>query len=157
MRINDAIAGVLLLVFGLAVIAMALQMPEMPGQPYGAASFPMLIGAGFVLISIALIARGVMEWQSLPGIAAAEWGRSRRAWLRIALTILLVVLYIVFSDVLGFTLSSFLVLLVLLLALEVRPVLAVGVAVLATLAIQQAFGVLLRVPLPRSQLLGFLW
>jgi putative tricarboxylic transport membrane protein len=71
--------------------------------------------------------------------------------------VLLVVLYIAFSDWLGFALSSFLVLVVLFLALEVRPVLAIGIAVLATLLIQQAFGVLLRVPLPRSEILGFLW
>ena len=157
MRINDAIAGVLLLVFGLVVIAVAFQFPEMPGQPYGAATFPMLIGAGFVLVALALIAKGVVEWRSLPGIEASDWGRSRRAWFRIALTVLLVVLYIAFSDMLGFAASSFLVLVLLFLALQVRPVLAVGIAVLATLIIQQAFGVVLRVPLPRSELFGFLW
>ena len=74
-----------------------------------------------------------------------------------ALTIVLVILYIAFSDLLGFTISSFLVLLVLFLAMRVRPVTALVVAVIATLVIQQAFGVVLRVPLPRSDLLGFLW
>ena len=157
MRINDAIAGALLLVFGLAVAAMAMQFPAMPGQPYGAATFPVLIGAGFVLVALALIAKGILEWRSLPGVDASDWGRSGRAWFRMALTVLLVILYIAFSDWLGFAVSSFLVLVVLFLALEVRPVLAVGIAVLATLVIQQAFGVLLRVPLPRSELLAFLW
>jgi hypothetical protein len=156
-RINDAIAGALLLAFGIAMAAMALQLPEMPGQPYGAATFPVLIGAGFVLVSLALIAKGIAEWRSLPGISAAGWGRSPRAWFRIALTVLLVALYIAFSDWLGFALSSFLVLVSLFLARRVRLVLAVPVAVLATLVIQQSFGVLLRVPLPRSELLAFLW
>ena len=157
MRINDAVAGVLLLVFGLALIAAAMQFPAMPGQPYGAATFPVLIGGGFVLVSLALIARGVLDWRSLPGVTAAGWGRSRRAWARMALTVLLVVLYIAFSDRLGFAASSFLVLVLLFFALQVRPVLAVGIAALATLVIQQAFGVVLRVPLPRSDLFGFLW
>jgi putative tricarboxylic transport membrane protein len=157
MRINDAIVGVLLLVFGVVVIMLALRLPEMPGQPYGAATFPVLIGAGFALVSLALIAKGVLEWRTLPGFAAADWGRSPRAWFRMALTVLLVVLYIAFADDLGFAASSFLVLLLLFLALRVRPLVAVAVAVIATLLILQAFGVVLRVPLPRSELLGFLW
>jgi putative tricarboxylic transport membrane protein len=157
MRINDAIAGALLLVFGLAVIVLAMQLPDMPGQPYGAASFPVLIGAGFVLVSLALIAQGIVEWRHLPGIVASEWGRSPWAWFRIALTVLVVVLYIAFSARLGFAVSSFLVLLVLFFAMRVRPIPAIAAAVLATLAIQQAFGVLLRVPLPRNALFAFLW
>jgi putative tricarboxylic transport membrane protein len=156
-RISDAIAGALLLVFGLAVVVMALQLPDMPGQPYGAATFPVLIGSGFMLVSLALIARGIADWRSLPGISAPDWGRSPGAWFRIALTIVLVALYIAFSDRLGFAASSFLVLVSLFLALRVRPVLAIPIAVLATLVIQQSFGVLLRVPLPRSELLAFLW
>lgn len=157
MRISDAIAGVLFLAFGLGVVAMALRFPEMPGQPYGAATFPLLIGTGFVLVSLALIAKGVADWHSLPGIVASGWGRSRRALLRMALTVLLVILYIAFSDWLGFTISSFLVLLLLFLAMQVRPVTAAAVALVTTLVIQQAFGVLLRVPLPRGDFLGFLW
>ncbi len=157
MKVSDAIVGVLFLAFGLAVGAMAWRLPDMPGQPYGAATFPLLIGSGFVLVSLALIVKGVADWQSLPGVLATDWGRSPRALLRMALTILLVILYIAFSDRLGFTASSFLLLLVLLLAMQVHPLMAVAVAVVATLVIQQAFGVLLRVPLPRSDFLGFLW
>ncbi len=157
MKISDAIAGALFLAFGVAVMAIAMQLPAMPGQPYGAATFPLLIGAGFVLVSLALIVRGVTDWHSLPGVLLSDWGRSPRTWLRMALTVLLVILYIAFSDWLGFTLSSFLVLLTLFLAMQVRPVTAVVVAVIATLVTQQAFGVLLRVPLPRSDYFGFLW
>lgn len=157
MRINDAIAGVLFLAFGLAIIAMSWGFPSIPSQPYGAATFPILIGSGFVLVSLALIARGVVDWKSLPGYELAEWGRSPRALLRMGLTVLLVVLYIAFSGRLGFVASSFLVLVTLLLATRVRPLIAVTVALLATVVIQQAFGVLLRVPLPRSDLFSFLW
>ena len=157
MKVSDAIVGLLLLAFGLAVIAAAMQMPEMPGQPYGAATFPALIGAGFVLVALALIARGVAEWRELPGLVAADWGRSPLALLRMALTVALIVLYIAFSDALGFVPSSFLVLVTLFLALKVRPLPAIAIAILATLVIQQAFGVGLRVPLPRSEFLRFLW
>lgn len=157
MRINDAIAGVLFLAFGLVVIAMSWQFPSIPSQPYGASTFPVLIGSGFVLVSLVLIFKGVTEWATLPGFETTEWGRSRRALLRMALTVLLVVLYIAFSEQIGFILSSFLVLVTLLLATRVRPLVSVAVALVATVAIQQAFGVVLRVPLPRSEFLNFLW
>lgn len=157
MRINDAIAGAIFLAFGLAVMAAAMQFPAMPGQPYGAATFPLLIGGGFVLVSLVLIGKGIAEWREIPGIRLTEWGRSPRALFRIGLTIVLVVLYIAFSDWLGFVASSFLVLVTLFVALRVRPLAAVGVALVGTLLIQQAFGVALRVPLPRSDVFAFLW
>ena len=157
MRINDAIAGVLFLAFGVAVIAYSWQFPEMPGQPYGAATFPILIGSGFVLVSLVLIAKGIAEWRVLPRFEASDWGRSPRVLARMALTILLVVLYIAFSDRIGFAASSCLVLVTLFLALQVRPVTAIATALIATVVIQQAFGVALRVPLPRNDIFGFLW
>ena len=157
MRISDAIAGALFLAFGLAIIAAAWQFPSMPGQPYGAATFPVLIGAGFVLVSLVLIAKGVLEWKTLPGFQAAAWGRSPLVLFRMLLTVLLVVLYIAFSERLGFIPSSFLLLVVLFFAMRVRPVLAVSIAIVATLAIQQSFGVALRVPLPRGGFFDFLW
>ena len=157
MKVNDALAGALFLAFGLVVFAVSWQMPAMPGQPYGAATFPLLIGAGFVLAALVLIARGIAGWRSLPGVELSGWGRSPLALGRMALTVVLVVLYILFSDRLGFTLSSFLVLVTLMLAMRVRVLPAVAVAAVATLLIQQAFGVLLRVPLPRSELFAFLW
>ena len=157
MRVNDALAGALFIVAGLAIILTAMQMPAMPGQPYGAATFPLVVGGGFILVSLALVAKGIAGWRETPGVVATEWGRSGIALFRMALTVVLVVLYIAFSRALGFTLSSVLVLITLLLALRVNPLMAIAVSVVATVAIQQAFGVALRVPLPRSDLFGFLW
>lgn len=157
MKVNDAIVGAIFLVFGLAVIAAAWQMPAMPGQAYGAETFPALIGGGFVLISLVLIGKGVADWRDLPGFIAADWGRSPRALFRMALTVVLVILYIALSDKLGFVPTSFLVLVTLFLALGIRPAPAILIALLATLLIQQAFGVGLRVPLPRNDFLRFLW
>ena len=157
MRVNDAIAGALVLAFGLGLVAMSWGFQAIPGQPYGAATFPLLIGGGFGLTGLALIAKGVAGWRSLPGIDISDWGRSPVAIFRIVLTIALVILYIAFSERLGFILGSFLLLTTLFFALRVNPLVAISVAVVATVAIQQAFGVLLRVPLPRSDIFAFLW
>ncbi|HET7408689.1 MAG TPA: tripartite tricarboxylate transporter TctB family protein [Paracoccaceae bacterium] len=157
MKSNDAIAGALCLVFGLVLIVISSGFPAIPGQPYGAATFPVLIGVGFVLVSLALIVKGVAGWRELPGIAAEGWGRSPGALLRMALTIALIILYILFSGTLGFVPTSFLVLITLFLVLKVRPLLAIVIAVLVTVAMQQAFGIGLRVPLPRNEFFLFLW
>lgn len=157
MKVNDAVSGALLLAFGLAVIIVSWSFPTLPNQVYGAATFPILIGAGLVAVSLAMIVRGVAEWRTVPGVALTDWGRSAGAWLRLGLTILLVVGYILFSARLGFVPTAFLILITLFAALGVRWFVALPVAALATLAIQQAFGVLLRVPLPRGEFLSFLW
>jgi putative tricarboxylic transport membrane protein len=156
-KVNDAIVGALLLAFGLAVVAWSWRFPAIPGQAYGAATFPVLIGAGLAGLSLVMIARGAAGWRIVPGVVLSGWGRSARSWFNVGLTTLAIVAYILVSDALGFVPTSFLILLVLFLALGVRWVTAVLAAALATLLIQQAFGVLLRVPLPRSDLLAGLW
>ena len=57
-------------------------------------------------------------------------------------------LYVALSDRIGFLILGSLMLLALMLALRVRPVIALVVAVLATLLIHVAFYKGLRVPLP---------
>ncbi len=61
------------------------------------------------------------------------------------------------SDSVGFIPVAFAILLVLMLALRVRPVMAILVAIAAAFVIQAAFGRLLLVPLPRNPLLDMLW
>lgn len=157
MKVNDAVAGALFLAFGIVVIVVSWGFPAIPGQPYGAATFPVLIGIGFVAASLVLIVKGIGGWRELPGIAVGDWGRSPPALLRMALTLALILLYILFSEQLGFIPSSFLVLLTLFIALRVRPVQAIVLALVVTLAMQQAFGIGLRVPLPRIEFFRFLW
>ena len=71
MRFNDAIPGVVVLLFAAAMLAYTLTFPaQMPGQEYGPALFPGLVAVGLVLCGLLLVARGVRAggaWVSLGG------------------------------------------------------------------------------------------
>jgi putative tricarboxylic transport membrane protein len=156
MRVNDAILGALFLAFGGALIATAQTFPPMHGQPYGASTFPTVVGAGFVVLSLFLILSGIGSWRETAGVTLSEWGRSPAAWLRLALIVALVLAYIVFSKDLGFLIAGAAVLFGMLLTFRTGPLIALAVAVAAVLVVQQVFGGLLRVPLPRGLLTEWL-
>ena len=146
MRVNDAIIGLALLVFAIATFAYARTLPAIPGQEYGAAVFPMLIAVGLAGCAASLIASGVRHWQG--AVTWNDWARTHHAWAKLATVFALVLAYILASQAVGFVPMSILVLLVFLVLMGVRWWVAAGVAVAATLLIQQTFSGLLRVPLP---------
>jgi len=153
MRANDALSGFLLIAVAAAMIAYTATFPAFPGQRYGPALFPRLLGAGLILCGAALVVRG---------LAARRPGE---AWLRLApwtrepgrLGIFLAVLaclvgYILLSGTLGFILTATAILALLFWLLRVRPLLVLPLAVVASLVIHWFFGSLMRVPLPRGLL-----
>ena len=148
MRINDAVTGGVLLVFAIAVFLYARTLPALPGQQYGAAVFPMLIACGLGGCGALLIVSGLRHWQG--AVIWGAWARSPRAWRNLAVTVGLVVFYILAARPLGFIPVSIVILLVLCILLGTRWWLAAAVAAVATLGIYKSFTDLLLVPLPRS-------
>ena len=55
MRFNDAIFGIVLVVFALAEIAYTQTFPRLHGQDYGPDLFPVIIGSGLIICGIILI------------------------------------------------------------------------------------------------------
>ncbi|ACA18631.1 conserved hypothetical protein [Methylobacterium sp. 4-46] len=151
MRVNDALIGITLLVIAIGVFLYARTLPAIPGQQYGAAAFPMLVAWGLGGCGAMLAVAGARNWQG--AISPAPWMRSPAAWGRLALTLLLVLLYIAGADSLGFVPVSFIILFVMFTMLGGRWWVAALVAVLVTLIVAKSFGNLLLVPLPH----GFLW
>jgi putative tricarboxylic transport membrane protein len=148
MRINDAVTGGVLLVFAVAVFLYARTLPALPGQQYGAAVFPMLIACGLGGCGALLIVSGLRHWQG--AVTWGAWARSPRAWRNLAVTVGLVVFYILAARPLGFIPVSIVILLVLCILLGTRWWLAAAVAAVATLGIYKSFTDLLLVPLPRG-------
>ena len=78
MRINEAVFGVVLLLFAAAMLWYTRTFPELPGQAYGSALFPRLIGVGFIATALILIVAGVRRLRAEPLFAGGAWARSPR-------------------------------------------------------------------------------
>ncbi len=157
MKLNDAVFGLLLLVLGGLVLAVVQGYPQIPGQKVGPALFPGLIAAGLCVCGLVLLVQGWRARAVSPWIRLEEWVRSPRHVLGFAVVLASMVFYIYLSEVLGFLITSALILVANFLVLKVSPGRAVLVAVLATLLIHFAFYKLLRVPLPWGVLKGIAW
>ena len=66
MRVNDAVTGAVLLVLSLAVVWHVRSFPTIPGQPYGAALYPLLVGCGLGYVaSLAKAARDATRYRTM--------------------------------------------------------------------------------------------
>ena len=157
MKLNDAVFGVLLVLLGGGVLVAVQGYPKIPGQPVGPALFPGLIAAGLCIAGVLLVAKGLRQRATHPWLGWDDWVRSPRHVLALLVLLAGVVFYLLASEKLGFLLTAPLILLALQLALGVRPLRAVTVAIVATLLVHLAFYKLLRVPLPWGVLKGMAW
>ncbi|MBS0319320.1 MAG: tripartite tricarboxylate transporter TctB family protein [Proteobacteria bacterium] len=148
MKVNDAILGAVFAVLGIAVLWHVQSFPAVHGQRVGPALFPGLIAGGLIVASFALIVQGLRERGGEPWFAAPDWWRSPRHVSAFLLTLAAPAFYIVGVGTLGFFVVSVVVLASLFIVLEVRPLPAIVIAVVATAVIWYAFYKLLRVPLP---------
>ena len=153
MRANDAICGLVLILLAAAMIALTASFPDFPGQKYGPALFPRILGAGLIVCG------GLLTWKGLaarrtggPWIELAPWTHDRWRLGSFLLMLGVLLLYIFASETVGFIPISFVFLGALFFWLGVRPLTAIITTVVATVAIHWFFSTLLRVPLPRGWL-----
>lgn len=157
MKLNDSALGALVLFCGLLIYASALRFSAIPGQAYGADTMPKAIALLASGVGAFMIAKSFFSGFPRPMVSASDWMQSRPAIARLSVALGMVVFYIVLSPIIGFIFSAMAVLLILMLALGTKPLTAVVASIIGSLLIQQAFGRLLLVPLPRNPLLDFLW
>ncbi|HEX7387351.1 MAG TPA: tripartite tricarboxylate transporter TctB family protein [Castellaniella sp.] len=147
MKISDVLTGILLAIFGLAVILYAQTFPPIPGQDFGPRAFPSIIGVGFVLCALLLVRNGLRTQSRAAWLKLSDEFRSSHSVFRFLLVPAAVIAYILFSDRVGFAVFSVIFLLVLFLSFGVRPLTAVIVSVLGGALIFYGFYSLLHVPL----------
>jgi putative tricarboxylic transport membrane protein len=148
-RLNDAVIGIALVLFALAMIWHTRSFPAMPGQDYGPALFPTLIGIGFIVTGAILIASGLARRRTEPWFAGGAWLRSSHHVIDFLAVVGGLLFYILASDWLGFILTSLLLLFGwLVLFRGGRPISSLVIAVAVTLVVDYAFSQLLLVPLP---------
>jgi len=147
MRFSDTMLGTTLLFLGAAIAIYARTLPDVPGQQYGAAAFPTLIGLAMIGCALILFVKG---WQAgrVPLVVRTEWTRQPGALVAVSVTIACIVAYIFLARTIGFVPMSVAILLVLFRVLSVSWGKSVFFAVAATLVTDYVFRSLLLVPLP---------
>jgi putative tricarboxylic transport membrane protein len=157
-RLNDAVIGIALILFALAMIAYTRTFPAMPGQDYGPALFPVLIGIGLIVTGGILVASGLRRRRTEPLFGGGEWLRSGSHLVNFLAVVGGLLLYIVASDWLGFILTSLLLLFVwLVLFRGGKPISSLAIALAVTLVVDYAFSQILLVPLPLGLLQPLLY
>lgn len=161
MKVSDLVTGLVLLAAAVAIFAYARSFPTIPGQPYGAGAFPTVVALGLGAFSALLAWRGYQARRRGGRrerlVALADWTRTPGTGANFLLALVLVLVYVILSDRIGFVPLSIAILLVLFWRTGVRPATGVVVAVVMSLVIQVAFADFLRVPLPRGILDRVLW
>ena len=155
MKFNQALAGLLVMLLGLAVVLQARRFPAMPGQSIGAAFFPTIIGIGLLLTGAALALS--RQGRGAPWIEGAEWLRRPRMLFNFLLVFADLVFYAFAVSRLGFFITAVLFLGVLMVAFGVPRRRVLPFALLVTFVIHYAFYSLLRVPLPWGVLERVAW
>jgi putative tricarboxylic transport membrane protein len=152
------VIGAVLVLFAIYMIWHTRTFPAMPGQDYGPALFPVLIGVGFVVTGLILIASGLRRRRAEPWFAGGDWLRSRRHLIGFLSIIGGLVAYILVSDWLGFIPTALLLLFGwLVLFRNGKPVSSLVIALAVTLVVNYAFGQLLLVPLPLGLLQALIY
>jgi len=158
LKFNDAALGLIVFLAGAAIIVTASGFPEMAGMTYGPEFFPTLIGAGFCLCGLSLLASGLLRRQRQgcsPWLLLPTWFGDRLAVFRALGIVGAVIAYAVFSGWLGFLLTVFLITAGLLFLMNVSTLIMAPIAIALPLILHYGFSIILRVPLPRGPLEQF--
>jgi putative tricarboxylic transport membrane protein len=149
MRVNDLISGALLIALAAAMIAYTTTFPPFPGQKYGPSLFPRIIGGGLIICGLLLMIRGRRQLAAGAVLGSIDEAyRPVKGWASVALILGVIAAYIAFSNTLGFVLTAFAGLLLLLWWFGVSLPRAMLISIVAVLVIDWFFGWLFRVPLP---------
>lgn len=152
MKLNDAILGILILLGGLAIILGARSFPATHGQAYGPDLFPTIIGAGFMLAGLVLVAGG---WRARHATGWVDTSGHTTGRMLDALMVLLSILgFILFTDFLGFLLAGGLIVWLLMTRFRRGSWLSsLATALVTVVFVDWAFRAMLLVPLPQGDLL----
>lgn len=174
MKINDALSGLLVALFAVAIYMSSAALPAM-GQDIGPNVFPQALAGGFMICAVLLVIRGlrglrkasashgqdsaaaVGDDQDARWFTVPEWVGNRHARFAFLLIPVSLVFYIWVSEPLGFLPTAFVLLMVLFLTFRTRVAMAVPVALASALGIHYIFYKLLKVPLPWGILQPVAW
>lgn len=151
MKFNDRMIGLIAILGGVAIIAGTFGFRSVPGQQFGSAFFPRIVGMATILVGLAQIIVATPG----PLLRIADDLRDRDAFCKLAV-IAGVLIWLFTVQSLGFLLTTALLTGVLALIFGARPGSAAIVAIGLPILLHLIFSTLLRVPLPRGLIEGWL-
>lgn len=159
MKVSDAISGAVFIALAGAIFWFTKDFRQMPGQDYGAGFFPRLIAVFMAGLGLILVVQGLRARISVPWVEFGDWLRSPRHIGNAVVVIAVLIFYIQVSDRLGFLITGFVALCVLLLWLRgpAHWLSSLVISGLCVVGLQAFFGHVLRVPLPWGVLQGWEW
>jgi putative tricarboxylic transport membrane protein len=157
MKINDTLSGAAIAALGIVILVHVQSFPPMPGQKVGPAMFPGLLAVGLLICAAGVIWRGLKTLKSEGWLVWPEWLAQRRIAAGFCLIPVVLVVYTLISEKLGFIPTGIAFLFSLCWVFRVRPWVAFAVAVAGTLVIHTIFYKLLKVPLPWGIMSGMVW
>jgi len=156
-RFNNAVFGVLIALFSVAVWVYSGTFPEMPGQAYGPSLFPRLIAAGLFVCGIGLVLDGIRTVAAQGLVDLDPWTCDRGRVINVLLIPVALLCYIGLSDRIGFLPLTWILLTALLWRFGARPVWALMIAAITTVFVHILFYQFLHVPLPWGVLEQYAW
>ena len=157
MRANTLSLALLMLLAGGCVFISSWSFSTLPNQSYGSDTMPRFVGLFGLLVGIGILVQGLREGQRVPTVIALDWLRQPFRVACVIAAIGAVVSYIVLSPIVGFLPVAFAVLMGLMVLRGASLLVAVLVSAVAAVVIQQVFGRILLVPLPRSDFFTLPW
>ena len=166
MKFNDAVFGIFLIIFSVAMIAFTRTFPSLHGQRFGASDFPTLLGVGLIICGCLLLFNGLKQRAATRNVAddlknnepnlltASGWADKPNSVINFFVVIFSILFFIFFVDLLGFVIVAFLILLLLFIRFNNSIVTSIVAALVMTGVSKLLFGVWLLVPLPIGPL-GF--
>lgn len=150
MQKNDLIGGGLFVALGIFVFSVTLGFPPLDDNHPGPGLFPQILSILFIFFGGLVLYKGIKPKK---GPEDTQEVPASYNYFNPAFVLLLIVGYMVFSDWLGFFITSLIVLSLMMLRLKVAIWKSLVIAVFLTVFVNFMFAKLLRVPLPT----GLFW
>ncbi len=157
MKLGDLGLGVIVLIVGTLLFFSSLQFSPLPGQKYGAETLPRVISFMAWAVGACLCFQGLKETGTARIASWADWANDPKIWVKLIAACLLVVVYIMVLDLVGFTIASTVLIVAMLILLGNAPLFSLITGIATVVVLQFAFGKLLYVPLPRGEFFSLPW
>lgn len=148
MRLHDSLLGAIVLALAIGLIVAASGFHTPPGQRFGPGFFPTIVASVMGAAALGLIAKGLVNRGGRRLVELDAWFASPRLLIQGAAVFVFLLAYLLLSEALGFLVVAPVLLWLLICLLWGNPLVALAIAIVASVVIHQFFVSLLLVPLP---------